>query len=63
MLKKTTLHILNVTIIFRMSDYDDSSPVVIDNGSGTIRAGFAGDEDQTCVNSYSYRQTKVIYKM
>ncbi|CAC5374557.1 ACTC1 [Mytilus coruscus] len=43
-----------------MSDYDDISPVVIDNGS--TRAGFAGDEDSICVNS-SYKQTKVIYKM
>ncbi|CAC5374558.1 Actin, larval muscle,Actin, clone 403,Actin, alpha sarcomeric/skeletal,Actin-2, muscle-specific,Actin, cytoskeletal 3A,Actin, indirect flight muscle,Actin, cytoskeletal 1A,Actin-42A,Actin-4,Actin-71,Actin-75,Putative actin-22,Actin, alpha skeletal muscle 3,Actin, cytoskeletal 1B,Actin, muscle-type A2,Actin-8,Major actin,Actin, adductor muscle,Actin CyI, cytoplasmic,Actin, cytoplasmic,Actin, gamma,Actin, alpha cardiac,Actin, alpha skeletal muscle,Actin-6,Actin, cytoskeletal 3B,Actin, cytoskeletal 2,Actin-1/ len=36
-----------------MSDYDDISPVVIDNGSGMTRAGFAGDEDPICVNSTS----------
>ncbi|CAC5378057.1 unnamed protein product [Mytilus coruscus] len=34
-----------------MSDYDDISPVVIDNGSGVTRVGFAGDEFPVCVYS------------
>ncbi|XP_052075898.1 uncharacterized protein LOC127713988 [Mytilus californianus] len=31
-----------------MSDYDDISPIVIDNGSDVFRAGFAGDEAPVC---------------
>ena len=38
------------------ADYEDGiqkMPLVIDNGSGTMKAGFAGDEKPTCFfNSY-----------
>lgn len=54
-----------------MSDYDDISSVVIDNGLGTIRAGFAGDEDPTCVNStvicrprsYTKCKVRIMYRL
>ena len=32
-----------------MSDEDDIEAIVIDNGSGTIKAGFAGDDGPRAV--------------
>lgn len=54
-----------------MSDYDDISAVVIGNGSGTIRAGFSGDEEPTCVQStvigrprsYTKCKVRIIYRL
>ena len=43
---------LNLTIAIMLSDEDlDSSAIVIDNGSGVCRAGFAGDDTPTVVFS------------
>ena len=39
-------HILLLQVSFKMEPYDliVNQPVVIDNGSGVIKAGFAGDQ-------------------
>lgn len=54
-----------------MSDYGDISAVDIDNGSGTTRAGFAGDEEPICVKStvivrprsYTKCEVRIMYRL